>query len=158
MPRPPWPARPLRPQHRISISSRNIRSPNTSSRISNPTSSRISNIPTSISSSTSSLTRGTAGYGYPDQQYGNQNIVGSFIDQLIGNRYDVSDRQAIRSCGYAAVQEAENRYRPYFKGMPYAYQGYRGHVRVSDISSVQRRLLVTRVKGFLDTTRRGQRD
>ena len=97
------------------------------------------------------------GYGYPDQQYGNQNIVGAFIDQLIGNRYDVSDRQAIRRCGYAAVQEAENRYRPYFNGLPYAYQGYRSHVRVSDITSVQRRLLVTRVKGFLDTTRRGHR-
>jgi hypothetical protein len=98
------------------------------------------------------------GYGYPDQQYGNQNIVGSFIDQLIGNRYDVSDRQAIRRCGYAAVQEAENRYRPYFNGMPYAFQGYRSHVRVSDLTSVQRRLLVTRVKGYLDTTRRGNRD
>ena len=98
------------------------------------------------------------GYGYPDQQYGNQNIVGSFIDQLIGNRYDVSDRQAIRRCGLAAVQEAESRYRPYFNGMPFAYQGYRSHVRVSDITSVQRRLLVTRVKGYLDTTRRGNRD
>jgi hypothetical protein len=97
------------------------------------------------------------GYGYPDQQYGNQNIVGSFIDQLIGNRYDVSDRQAIRRCGFAAVQEAENRYGRWFNGLPYAYQGYRSHVRVSDISSVQRRLLVTRVKGFLDTTRRGNR-
>jgi hypothetical protein len=44
------------------------------------------------------------GYGYPDQQYGNQNVLGAFIDQLIGNRYDVSDRQAIRRCGFAAVQ------------------------------------------------------
>lgn len=96
-------------------------------------------------------------YGYPGDQYGNQNIVGSFIDQLIGNRYDVGDRQAIRRCGYAAVREAENRYRPYFNGMPYAYQGYRGHVRVSDITSVQRRLLVTRVRGYLDTTRRAYR-
>lgn len=96
-------------------------------------------------------------YGYPGDQYGNQNIVGSFIDQLIGNRYDVGDRQAIRRCGYAAVREAENRYRPYFNGMPYAYQGYRGHVRVSDITSVQRRLLVTRVRGHLDTTRRAYR-
>lgn len=98
------------------------------------------------------------GYGYPDQQYGNQNIVGSFIDQLIGNRYSGNDRQAIRRCGYAAVQEAESRYRPYFNGMPYAYQGYRSHVRVSAITDVQQRLLKVRVRGLLDTTRRGYRD
>jgi hypothetical protein len=79
------------------------------------------------------------GYPYPGQNYpgypgypgyGNgygNSVLGNIIDGLIGNRYGVNDRQAVRQCASAAVQRAENQYRPYFnRNMPYAYQGYNG--------------------------------
>jgi len=92
------------------------------------------------------------GYGY-----GNQGVLGNIIDGLIGNRYGVNDRQAIRQCASAAVQRAENQYRPYFnRNMPYAYQGYSGYVRVTAITDVQRRSNGrVRVRGLLDTARGG---
>jgi opacity protein-like surface antigen len=99
-------------------------------------------------------------YGYPgyggNYGYGNQGVIGSIIEGLIGNRYQVNDRQAVRQCAYAAVQRAESQYRPYFNGMPYAYQGYNGYVRVTAITDVQRRNNgLVRVRGLLDTARGG---
>ena len=99
-------------------------------------------------------------YGYPgyggNYGYGNQGIIGNIIDGLIGNRYNVSDRQAVRQCAYAAVQRAESQYRPYFGGQPYAYQGYNGYVRVTAITDVSRRSNGrVRVRGLLDTARGG---
>ena len=99
-------------------------------------------------------------YGYPgyggNYGYGNQGVIGSIIDGLIGNRYNVSDRQAVRQCAYAAVQRAESQYRPYFGGQPYAYQGYNGYVRVTAITDVSRRSNGrVRVRGLLDTARGG---
>jgi hypothetical protein len=98
---------------------------------------------------------GYPGYGQ-NYGYGN-NVLGNIIDGLIGNRYQVSDRQAIRQCASAAVQRAENEYRPYFnRNMPYAYQGYNGYVRVTAITDVQRRSNGRiRVRGMLDTARGG---
>ena len=89
----------------------------------------------------------------PDGDVQAQNVIGGVIDALIGNRYNGGERQAIRRCGFAAVQRAENQYRPYFGNSPFAYPGYRGHVRVAAITDVQPRLLVTRVKGLLSTAR-----
>ena len=96
-------------------------------------------------------------YPYPGQGYGygNQGILGNIIDGLIGNRYNVSDRQAIRQCAFAAVQRAENQYRPYSGNMPYAYQGYSGSVRVTAITDVQRRSRGVRVRGLLDSANYG---
>lgn len=97
------------------------------------------------------------GYGYPGYggQYGG-GIIDNIINGLIGNRYQVGDRQAIRQCANAAVQRAENEYRPYFGGnLPYAYQGYNGYVRVTAITDVQRRNNGVRVRGMLDTARGG---
>jgi hypothetical protein len=94
--------------------------------------------------------------GYPDQQYGygqNQGVLGGIIDSLIGNRWGVSDRQAIRQCTFAAVNQAEGQYRPYFRGnFRRPYQGYNGYIRVSQITDVQRRSAGrVRVRGLLDT-------
>ena len=75
-------------------------------------------------------------YGGYGGGYGSQGVIGTIIDGLIGNRYAVSDRQAVRQCAYAAVQRAESQYRPYFNGQPYAYQGYSGYVRVTAITDV----------------------
>lgn len=91
-----------------------------------------------------------------------QRVIGGVIDALIGNHYKVSDRQAIRRCALAAVDRAERQYRGEFRTQPVAYPGYRGHVRVTAITDVERRLLVVRVRGLLSTARfgygRGNRD
>jgi hypothetical protein len=93
------------------------------------------------------------GYGY-DQQYGsNQNVVGAIIDSLIGNRYNVSDRQAIHRCAEAAMQRAQgqnwggNGWQP--------YPGYNNYLRVTAITDVQRRSSSVRVRGELGRGRYG---
>jgi hypothetical protein len=85
-----------------------------------------------------------------------ESVIGDIIDGLVGHRYGVNDRQAIRRCGWAAVQRAENQYRRDFTGRPVAYPGYRGYVRVAAITDVQRRFGgMVRVRGLLDTPRFG---
>src|SRR6476646_9556351 len=63
--------------------------------------------------------------GYPQQGYGynqgyNQNPIGQIIDQLLGNRYSVTDRQAVGQCASAAVAQAQSQYRNYGQN----YNGY----------------------------------
>ena len=87
-------------------------------------------------------------YPYPGQNYGNnygndESVIGSIVDGLIGNRYAVGDRQAIRQCAWAAVQRAQGQY-----GGGYG-QGYRDRPRVTSINDVQRRTLVLRIRGTL---------
>lgn len=85
------------------------------------------------------------GYGYPGQNYGNdQNVVGTIVDSLIGNRYAGGDRQAIRSCAWAAIQRAQGQY-----GGGYGGYGHNDRMRVTSITDVQRRTLVLRVRGTL---------
>jgi len=67
-------------------------------------------------------------------------VIGGVIDALIGNRYATSDREAIRRCAVAAVNKAERMHRGEFRTQPVAYPGYRGHIRVSEITDVQRKL------------------
>ena len=57
-------------------------------------------------------------YPYPRQPYPGQpypgyggNVVGSIIDQLLGNRYSVTDRGAVSRCAVAALVQAWNQYR-----------------------------------------------
>ena len=92
-------------------------------------------------------------YPAPGYGYENNNVLGQVIDGLIGNRYNVSDRQAIRQCTFAAVNQAENQYRPYYMNRNFRrpYQGYNGYIRVSAITDVQRRYSGVRVRGLLDT-------
>ena len=50
--------------------------------------------------------------GYP-QGYGQGytgNPVTDIIDQLLGNRYNVTDRQAVRQCARAATAQAQSQY------------------------------------------------
>lgn len=85
-----------------------------------------------------------------------EGVIGDIIDGLIGKRYGVNERQAIRTCGWAAVRQAENQWRPYYKGPPKAYANYRGYVRVTAITDVTRRANGhVRVRGLLDTARYG---
>ena len=93
------------------------------------------------------------GYGY-DQTY-NQNAIGAIIDGLIGNRYNVSDRQAVHQCAYAAVQRSQN-YAGGYRGPYGGYNnGYRGYMRVTAITDVQRRSNSVRVRGTLGGGWRG---
>ena len=86
-----------------------------------------------------------------------QGVINDVIDKLIGKKYKVSERDAVRRCGWAAVDKAEREYRKYFTGHPRAYPGYRGYVRVTEITDVQRRSKGVRVRGLLDTARYGYR-
>lgn len=90
------------------------------------------------------------GYPYSDQNYGSQGTIGAIIDSLIGNRYNVSDRQAIRQCAFAAVQRAQSGYPG---GYPQAYPGYNNSIRVTAITEVQRRSNGVRVHGMLGNGR-----
>ena len=100
------------------------------------------------------------GYSYPQQGYG-QNVFGQMIDQLLGNRYNMTDRTAIQRCASAAVAQATAQYRPRSAyGQPYGYnQGYgyqHGYnpamaMRVTAITDVQRRQNGLRVSGLLDS-------
>jgi len=100
------------------------------------------------------------GYGY-NQPYG-ESAIGAIVDSLIGNRYAVNDRQAIRQCAWAAVQRAQGQYGAY----PYPGQNYPGQrygnrynrfARVTAITDVQRRMRGIRVRGLLDTGMSGGR-
>jgi hypothetical protein len=119
-------------------------------------------------------------YGYPQQGYPQvypqqaypgynqgygQNPVGQIIDQLLGNRYNVTDRQAVSRCASAAMVQAQNQYRGYDYSQRYGSpQGY-GYpqgiaapaMRVTAITDVQRRGNGLRVKGLIDTGYGGYR-
>src|SRR4051794_9226462 len=110
--------------------------------------------------------------GYQQQGYGqqasSQSPIQSIIDSLLGNRYNVSDRQAVSQCASAAVTQAtvqygENgyagsdgyagyagAYRPGASGVP-GYPGIATSMRVSAITAVQRRSGGTRIKGLIDS-------
>jgi|SRR3954447_3716596 hypothetical protein len=94
---------------------------------------------------------------YPQQGYGynqgyNQNPIGQIVDQLLGNRYSVSDRQAVRQCASAAIQQSASQYAGNGYNRGYGYnQGYAqtNSFRVTAITSVERRSNGLRVSGTL---------
>ena len=92
------------------------------------------------------------GYGYDQGYNSNQGAVGAIIDSLIGNRYNVSDRQAIHRCANAAVNRAQTQN---WGGYPQAYPGYNSNLRVMAITDVQRRSNSVRVRGTLGRGRWG---
>ena len=97
-------------------------------------------------------------YGYGQQGYA-QNPVGQIIDSLLGNRYTVTDRQAVSQCASAAMTQAYAQYgNGYNRG--YAnngYNGYNGAMRVTSINEVQRRNNGLRVSGVMSSGYGGQR-
>ena len=100
--------------------------------------------------------------GYPPA-YGQGytgNPVTDIIDQLLGNRYSVTDRQAVRQCARAATAQAQSQYGSgygtYGQGYGQQYgQGYNGYqaMRVTAITDVQRRSAGLRVSGLLGSGR-----
>ena len=94
---------------------------------------------------------GQPGYGQPGYGYQNQNSLGAIIGQLLGNRYNVTDRTAVQQCASAAMAQANAQYRPqngYGQppyGNAYGYnnnrgynQGYNPMMRVTAITNVER--------------------
>jgi hypothetical protein len=107
---------------------------------------------------------GYAQQGY-NQGYASNNSIGSIINQLLGNNYNVTDRQAVSQCASAAMAQAQSQYRGYGQrnyGYNQGYnQGYnRGYgqaMRVTAITDVQRRSSGLRVKGLISTGYAGNR-
>jgi hypothetical protein len=114
---------------------------------------------------------GQPGYGYNqgyNPAYGNEGSIGQIINQLLGNRYSVSDRTAVGQCANAAMVQAQSQYRGNYGGQyrdnrygynqDYGYnQGFAGPaMRVTAITSVERRQNGLRVKGLMSSGHRGQ--
>jgi hypothetical protein len=111
---------------------------------------------------------GYAQQGYPNQGYAPQDPISQVINSLLGNRYNVTDRQAVSQCASAALAEATAQYgvngyagsngyagyagayRPGATGVP-GYPGIATSMRVSAITDVQRRSNGMRVKGLIDS-------
>jgi len=101
-------------------------------------------------------------YGYGQQGYGNP--VTDIIDSLLGNRYNVTDRQAIRQCANAARAQAAAQYGGYGYGNGYnnGYGNRYGQgiaapsLRITAITDVQRRYNGLRVKGLMSTGYQGR--
>ena len=105
-------------------------------------------------------------YGYGQQGYA-QNPIQQVIDGLLGNRYNVTDRQAVSRCASAAMTQAAAQYgNGYDRGYGnngydrgYGNNGYnRGYnaMRVTSISDVQRRNNGLRVSGMMSSGYGGQ--
>ena len=99
---------------------------------------------------------GQPGYGQPGYGYNQQGDLGSIIGQLLGNRYNVSDRTAIQQCASAAMAQASAQYRAQTYGNGYGRgynnnQGYNRMMRVTAITNVERRNSGLRVTGLLDS-------
>ena len=101
--------------------------------------------------------------GYPQGQYyppqgqnpPSQGGIAQIIDQLLGNRYQANDRDAVARCASAAMARANAQYRPngYGQGYGYGNQGYPPPMamRVTAITEVRRRNNGVRVSGLLDS-------
>jgi hypothetical protein len=96
------------------------------------------------------------GYGYT-QGY-SQNPVSQIINSMLGNRYNVTDRQAVSQCASAAMTKAAAQYaNRYNQGYgTNGYNGYNGPMRVTSITDVQRRNNGLRVSGLMSSGHAGQ--
>jgi hypothetical protein len=103
------------------------------------------------------------GYGY-EQGY-SQNPVTQIIDQLLGNRYTVTDRTAVSQCASAAMAQASAQYGGYGYQQGYngAYNNGYGYNRaspfhVTSITEVEQRNNGLRVSGLMSSGYGGQYD
>jgi hypothetical protein len=94
------------------------------------------------------------GYGYGQGTTGNP--ITDIVDQLLGNRYNVTDRQAVRQCANAAMSQASALYNGYNQNQGAYGQRYNngynnGAMRVTSITSVERRNNGLRVSGMMSS-------
>jgi len=106
---------------------------------------------------------GQPGYGYAQQPGYNQSYaqdpVSQIINSLLGNRYNVTDRQAVSQCASAAMTQAQaqygNRYNQGY-GNNGSNRDYNNAMRVTSITEVQRRNSGLRVSGLMGSAYAGQ--
>jgi len=102
--------------------------------------------------------QGYPGYAQPAYGYNQgyaQNPVSQIINSLLGNRYSVTDRQAVSQCASAAMTQAAAQYgNRYNQG--YGNRGYNPAMRVTSITEVQRRNNGLRVSGLMSSGYGGQ--
>ena len=101
---------------------------------------------------------GQPGYGYGQQTYqqgySTGNPVTDIIDSLLGSRYTVTDRQAVRQCASAAMTQAAAQYGNGYNqgyGNNFYTRGHNGTMRVTSITDVQRRNSGLRVSGMMSS-------
>ena len=88
-------------------------------------------------------------YGYGQQGYA-QNPIQSVIDSLLGNRYNVTDRQAVSQCASAVMAQAQGQYGGgYNQSYGYNQRIAAPALRVTSITNVERRNNGLRVRGTL---------
>lgn len=99
-------------------------------------------------------------YAYQQPDYG-VDAVQPVIDDLLGDRYNPDDRDAIGRCASAALMEAERQYRPYGYNrygraypqpysQPYGNQGF-APMRIVAITDVARWSNGLYVRGLIDS-------
>ena len=95
----------------------------------------------------------------PNDPFAYQNpgeqILQSVIDRLLGNRYNVTDRRAVRRCSDAALAEAIDEFGPRRRdrrGNNWRGRDWRTHqMQVVAVSDVERRPTGLRVRGLIDS-------
>ena len=96
-------------------------------------------------------------YGYGQQGY-TQNPVQQVIDGLLGNRYNVTDRQAVSQCASAAMTQAAAQFGNNGSAQRYGNnrynRSYNNAMRVTSITDVQRRSNGLRVVGTMGSGER----
>jgi hypothetical protein len=97
--------------------------------------------------------------GYGQNAYGQgyaQNPISQIINSLLGNRYSVTDRQAVSQCASAAMTQATAQYGNGYNNQGYGNRGYNAAMRVTSITEVQRRNNGLRVSGMMSSGYGGQ--
>jgi hypothetical protein len=79
-----------------------------------------------------------------------EQILQGVVDSLLGNRYNVSDRKAVRRCADASLAEAWDDFGPRRGGWKNR-DWRRNPMRIASIDDVQRRPSGLRVRGEIDS-------
>jgi hypothetical protein len=101
-------------------------------------------------------------YGYAPQGYNQgyaQDPVSQVVNSLLGNRYNVTERQAVSQCASAAMTQATAQYGSRYNqgyGNNGYNRGYDGAMRVTSITDVQRRYNGLRVSGLMSSGYSGE--
>ena len=88
---------------------------------------------------------------YQDPANPGEVILQGVIDSLLGNRYNITDRRAVRRCANAAVDEAWREFAPRRGDRRGRDWRNRPQVHVTAITDVDRRSTGLRVRGEMDS-------
>lgn len=90
---------------------------------------------------------------YPGYSYGQSynDPVSAVIDQLLGPGYSASDRSAVRQCAIAAMAQSQGQNGAYARGYESDEGPYGSSLRLTAISSVERRADGLEVRGELSS-------